>query len=105
MYQISRKNPLVYKGLNNFISITSLHFIKKLFLAARTQHFVGSGLEVIKLEYSLKLKIKHNDWLLADSQSLCFILSLRLYSNFISSGPDLALSCSQRFSANDKGRH
>ena len=25
------------------------------------------GLEVIKLEYSLKLKIKRNDWLLADS--------------------------------------
>ena len=24
------------------------------------------GLEVIKLEYSLKLKIKHDDWLLAD---------------------------------------
>ena len=25
-----------------------------------------SGLEVIKLEYSLRLKIKRNDWLLAD---------------------------------------
>ena len=25
------------------------------------------GLEVIKLEYSLKLKIKCNDWLLADT--------------------------------------
>ena len=25
------------------------------------------GLEVIKLEYSLRLKIKHNDWLLADT--------------------------------------
>ena len=25
------------------------------------------GLEVIKLEYRLKLKIKHNDWLLADT--------------------------------------
>ena len=25
-----------------------------------------TGLEVIKLEYSLKLKIKRNDWLLAD---------------------------------------
>ena len=43
------------------------------------------GLEVIKLEFILRLKIKHNDWLLADtsSQSLCFILSLRLYSSFI----------------------
>ena len=27
----------------------------------------NSGLEVIKLEYSLKLKIKRNDWLLADT--------------------------------------
>ena len=26
-----------------------------------------SGLEVIKLEYSLRLKIKRNDWLLADT--------------------------------------
>ena len=26
-----------------------------------------SGLEVIKLEYNLKLKIKCNDWLLADT--------------------------------------
>ena len=25
------------------------------------------GLEVIKLEFLLKLKIKHNDWLLADT--------------------------------------
>ena len=51
------------------------------------------GLDVIKLEYSLRLKIKRNDWLLADtcpqaanhcalfstsSQSLRFILSLRM---------------------------
>ena len=28
---------------------------------------VKPGLEVIKLEYSLKLKIKRNDWLLADT--------------------------------------
>ena len=26
------------------------------------------GLEVIKLKYSLRLKIKHNDWLLADTK-------------------------------------
>ena len=44
---------------------------------------------VINLEYSLKLKIKRNGWLLADtsSQSLRFILSLRLNSSFITSGP------------------
>ena len=29
--------------------------------------FLTLGLEVIKLEYSLKLKIKSNDWLLADT--------------------------------------
>ena len=29
--------------------------------------FVSTGLEVIKLEYSLNLKIKCNDWLLADT--------------------------------------
>ena len=28
----------------------------------------GPGLEVIKLEFILKLKIKHNDWLLADTR-------------------------------------
>ena len=29
--------------------------------------FLIPGLEVIKLEYSLRLKIKCNDWLLADT--------------------------------------
>ena len=54
------------------------------------------GLEVITLEFILKLKIMCNDWLLpkrvckqpdmsASSQSLRFILSLRLYLNFITS--------------------
>ena len=53
------------------------------------------GLDVIKLEYSLKLKINRNDWLLADthmsasSRSLHFILSLRMNSSFITSGPVL----------------
>ena len=55
-----------------------------------------AGLEVIKLEFILKLKIKHNDWLLADvsasSQSSCFILSLRLYSSFITSRPEWVVS-------------
>ena len=72
------------------------------------------GLEVIKLEYSLKLKIKGNDWLLVDtcpqaanhcallghinhcalfghvstsSKSLRFILSLRMNSSSITSRP------------------
>ena len=60
-------------------------------------HTVKTGLKVIKLGYSLRLKIKRNDWLLADnylqaelsasSQSLSFILSLRINSNFITSRP------------------
>ena len=57
------------------------------------------GLKVIKPEYIFRLKIKHNDWLLAEmcpqahvsasSQWLCFILSLRMNSSFITSRPDL----------------
>ena len=52
------------------------------------------GPKVIKLEYSLRLKIKHNDWLLADrcpqsSQSLRFILSLRMkFYNLKAWSPD-----------------
>ena len=46
---------------------------------------VFPGLEVIKTEFILRLKIKRNDWLLVD---MC-ILSLRLYSSFITSRPDL----------------
>ena len=50
------------------------------------------GPEVIKLEFILKLKIKHNVWMLVNtcpqSANHCyFILSLRLYSSFITSGP------------------
>ena len=41
----------------------------------------GPGLEVIKLEFILRLKIKRNEWLLEDKcQSLRFILSPILYS-------------------------
>ena len=50
------------------------------------------GTEVIKHEFVLKLKIKRNDWLLAITcpqvaNHCYFILSLRLYSSFITSGP------------------
>ena len=38
----------------------------------------------------------------ASSQSLCFILSLRQYSSFITSRPDLGLDCLQRLSAKQK---
>ena len=46
------------------------------------------GLEVLKLELILRLKIKRNDWLLVDTcpqAANLFILSLRLYSCFITS--------------------
>ena len=50
------------------------------------------GLEVIKFEFILKLKIKHKDWLLADmcpqtANRYAFFFSLRLYSSFITSKP------------------
>ena len=44
----------------------------------------GSGLEVIKLEYSLKFKIKRNDWLLADTiiaLYFAFENELKYYNN------------------------
>ena len=49
-----------------------------------------SGLEVIKLECILKLKIKRNKLAAcghASSQSLRFILSLRMNLSFITLGP------------------
>ena len=51
--------------------------------SSNIEHFCiaqRSGIEVIKLEFVLKLKLKRNDWLLADT-SLHFILSL-VYSTF-----------------------
>ena len=42
---------------------------------------VGPGLEFIKLESILKLKIKRNDWCCLRTQSVHFILSLRLFYN------------------------
>ena len=59
----------------------------------RPQTDLTPGLEVIKLEYSLRLKIKCNDWLLADTcpqaaNHCALFLSLRLYSSFITSRPD-----------------
>ena len=65
----------------------------------------GSGLEVIKLEYSLKLKIKHNDWLLVApclqaANHCALFLSLKMNSSFITSRPGKSaqtrksLSCS-----------
>ena len=65
---------------------------------SRCLHFLmqntkqSPGLQVIKLEYSLRLKIKRNDWLFADTcpqaANHC-ALSLRMNSSFITSRPDL----------------
>ena len=52
---------------------------------------LSPGPEFIKLENSLKLKIKANDWL-RKQQSLRFSLSLRMNSNFITTGPGFVLA-------------
>ena len=61
--------------------------------------FPSTGLEVIKLEVILRLKIKRNDWLLADmsasSQSLRLILNLRLFSSFITLRPGSLAPCQE----------
>ena len=53
---------------------------------------ITTGLKVIKLEFILKLKIKHSGWLLAytcrQAANHCtYILSLRMNLSFINSGP------------------
>ena len=40
---------------------------KSFITSGQDWHSAGPGLEVIKLDYSLRLKIKRNDWLLADT--------------------------------------
>ena len=47
-----------------------------------------SGLEVIKLEYSLKLRIKRNNWLLADTEQPTVVLYFEFENElkFITSG-------------------
>ena len=42
------------------------------------QRTPGSGLEVIKLEFILRLKIKHNDWLLANISLEILVLTVHL---------------------------
>ena len=60
------------------------------------KEIVISGLEVIKLEYSLRLKFKCNDWLLAladmcpQAANHC-ALSPRMNSSFITSRPGMKL--------------
>ena len=69
------------------------------------------GLKVMKLENSLKLKRKRNDWLLLDtsasSQSLHFILSLSLYTSASSQSLRfiLCLRMNSSFITSRPGRH
>ena len=53
------------------------------------------GLEVIKLEYILRIKIKRYDWLLADmcpqAANHCAFLSLTMNSSFITARPAFLL--------------
>ena len=82
--------PSKYSLIQNKESNLETHLVKQ-----------TPGSEVIKLEYSLKLKIKRNGWhMSASSQSLPFILSLRRNSSFITSGPGISdlFSLNQVFS-------
>ena len=51
----------VYLNLCNVMDLDKSNHKFKLMIQRR------AGLEVIKLEFILRLKIKHNDWLLADT--------------------------------------
>ena len=60
----------------------------------------GPGLEVIKLEYSLRLKIKRNDWLplrtrVREQPIIALYFELRMNSSFIISGPGLGVLSSR----------
>ena len=62
---------------HDFFRLLKMNFVKNSFRNTNrvsnnldpnpAQRFVGPGLQVIKLEYNLKLKIKLNDWLLAET--------------------------------------
>ena len=75
------------------LEVIKLEFILRLKINRNDWLLADTGLEVIKLEFILRPKIKRNDWLLADtstsSQSFRFILSLRMNSSFITSRPVL----------------
>ena len=62
-------------------------------VSASSWEFSQSGLEVIKLEFILRHKIKRNDWLLADTcpqaANHCTLFWVWDYSSFITSGPGL----------------
>ena len=50
----------------NMSIMENVHLISRTLLNSGL-NVKNPGLEVIKLEYILRLKIKHNDWLLADT--------------------------------------
>ena len=53
--------------LNTVVSITFQNVPTCLYIIGALAIFHISGIEVIKLEFILRLKIKRNDWLLADT--------------------------------------
>ena len=55
MGQATERHPMIHHDRVSYLSYD-----------VTSGNAITSGPEVIKLEYSLKLKIKHNDWLLAD---------------------------------------
>ena len=48
------------------LSSDFFHYESTVLNQDQDRHFDGPGLEVINFDYSLRLKIKRNDWLLAD---------------------------------------
>ena len=63
-------------GNTHISAETELHFPIYLTKETVNEVKVNSGLEVIKLEFILKLKIKRNDWLLADTSIIALYFEL-----------------------------
>ena len=59
MGQATEKHPIIHHYCVSYLSYD-----------VTSGNAITPGPEVIKLEYGLKLKIKHNDWLLADTCDL-----------------------------------
>ena len=70
--------------------ITSFYGISKYFSLYASK----SGLEVIKLEYSLKLKIKHNDWLSKKQPIIALYFEFENELKFCNSRPGAIISLS-----------
>ena len=102
----------------HLLTFLKINFFKKFFqehYPSVKQFRPRSGLEVIELEYSLRLKIKRNDWLLADTSPQAanhcaynfesenelkfYNLDARINILSVSVLTDRGLNCFQRLSA------